>query len=450
MALSDSIKSLFLKAKEKDEFEFICTLINYRSMGSKYSNSNLYEWFDAISFYEDLYNKQAHIVNKTRIGLLIYTTFFESSDLYSILGNLSRIVLGYRCSPYLYFKRDKANKGLAAEDKISYVQEVLLDAGYEEIEQFFENMFVKQLRNTFCHSSYSIVETELILQEEKEPILIENVGTTVVDIENFIIPKISELLVFFNSFKSEFLTQYASYTENKKVKGRLPDLTDITIIGSSQGLRGFESGAVNIILDDTGFWSGTNIRFGHTSEVDRHVLEELVRFSKKADIRTNDGALEKLYQVITERNKPDEISNLSAIYQRFALIVQEKAIKESNYFKQQDLFKRAIRFYQKACDLNPELCLNPNMALLKYKVAESCGDINLKKEALSDLIKCLGAKMSELQIKNVIVLLKELKKQRIEVPEEKINFRELLSNYKGEDLKSAVELGLAELEKISG
>ena len=40
------LTSLFEEAKNKSEFEFVLTLINYRGMGTQKLTSNLYEWFD--------------------------------------------------------------------------------------------------------------------------------------------------------------------------------------------------------------------------------------------------------------------------------------------------------------------------------------------------------------------------------------------------------------------
>lgn len=130
MPIADHIKHLFLNAMEKDEFEFICTLLNYRGLGTRKSNSNLHEWFDSISFYKKLYQETKTLEEKTRIGLLIYSTFFESSDLYNIIGSLARITMGYRSSPYLYFKHASADRWFGTGEKVSMIEEVLTDAGF--------------------------------------------------------------------------------------------------------------------------------------------------------------------------------------------------------------------------------------------------------------------------------------------------------------------------------
>ncbi len=95
------IYSLFEEAKQSREFDFVLTLINYKGIGAKELSTNLHEWFNAIEFYKELYYSHAK-KNKTRIGLLLYSTFFENSDFYNIFGSLCKIKLGYRGSSYLF------------------------------------------------------------------------------------------------------------------------------------------------------------------------------------------------------------------------------------------------------------------------------------------------------------------------------------------------------------
>ena len=83
------ITQLFSEAKRKSEFDFVLTLINYRGMGTNKLTSNLHEWFDAIDFYRLSFNSLTG-KNKTRIGVLLYSTFFENSDFYNIIGSANK------------------------------------------------------------------------------------------------------------------------------------------------------------------------------------------------------------------------------------------------------------------------------------------------------------------------------------------------------------------------
>lgn len=438
MSLEESIKALFNKAKEKDEFEFICTLINYKGLGSKYSNSNLYEWFDAIPFYEGLFDAAKNLEEKARLGLLIYSTFFESSDLYNILGSLARITLGFRSSPYLYFKKGNFERWYGTGEKISMVEEVLIDAGFSEIQQFFILNHHKSLRNAFFHSSYSFEDGFLLLQDV-EPVYIDSVGSMMFSSEEFLFPRIASILLFFTTFKTEFISRYNSYKANKMVKGRFPEIIDIEIFGSPEGLKGFKAGNSYIQLRESGFWEGMNIRFSFPSEIDRYVNEEIQRLSKKESINTNDGALERLYEVIQERNNISEMENLAKIYLRFATILKDKGLKEENGFKRRDINQRAIYFFDKVPSLCPKLSINHDLGLLKYVVASNANDIKSIRDALRILFQALEQDLSETGIKNIISILTDLKNRNEDITSEKKYFQKMLEENHDKDIKVRIE-----------
>lgn len=78
---------LFEEVKQKNEFEFILILMNYKGIGEIEFMVNFYEWFDVIEFYKIQYylleGKQ-----KVRMGIFFYFIFFENSDFYNIIGSL--------------------------------------------------------------------------------------------------------------------------------------------------------------------------------------------------------------------------------------------------------------------------------------------------------------------------------------------------------------------------
>ena len=83
----DQIEDLFNNAQHNNEFQFLLTLLNYKHIASPEESSNLKEWFEALEFYKNLYNEKKG-KEKLRIGLLLYSTFFENSDFYNIIGSL--------------------------------------------------------------------------------------------------------------------------------------------------------------------------------------------------------------------------------------------------------------------------------------------------------------------------------------------------------------------------
>lgn len=447
MAIEKAIHDLFLAAREKDEFEFISTLINYRGMGHKMGNSNLYEWFNAVEYYQTLFNDADTQEKKTRIGLLIYSAFFESSDLHNILGSLARIQQGFRSSSYLFFKHERTGKWLGIKEKIGMVEELLLDSGNNEIQQFFEKNFVKELRNSFIHSSYSIMENEFLVVDG-DAIKVEGVGRYYVNVDEFILPKINEILIFFAAFKTEFQNHFASYKENKLVKGRFPELMDIVILGSADGLKGFVAGGSYIREEADGMWTAMNIRFNHMSEEDLAVKDEIDYFSKKQSIKTNDGKLQRLYEWIVRRNKESEKENLSIIYDRFAEKLRDAARSEENYCKSSDLYERSLLFYQKAMELSKNRNCRHNMAIVKVMVADRKGDTNLDIEAASDFIQCLKEKVELNSVKNLSVILTTLKRRNKDVAEFKTEIKKIISASGEIENKKEIETVMTEIEKL--
>ena len=446
MSLNESINQLFNSAREKDEFNFICTLINYKGMGSKDFVSNLPEWFNALDYYKSIYENEKNDLNKVRIGLLIYCTFFESSDFYNILGNLSRNILGFKPSSYLYWKHDKSDKWLGTGEKISLVTEILLDSDFEDIVEFFNENHYKEIRNTFFHFSYSLADNNYYLHDS-EPIYINRLGSSSLNISEFILPKIDNVITFYNSFKEAYISNYESYTSNKKIIGHFPNETEIIVIGSESGLAGFIAGGSYVKLEDD-FWSAMNIRFDMPSEVDRFINDEIQRLIVKESIRTNDGSLQHLYEVITERNRENEKKNLSIVYERFAEITKIKGIKENNHFKQVDLYNRSLSFYQKALNLDSTKSVSSDMAIMKYMVSGNNGNKELRMESLIDLINCMNTDITESNIKNSVHVIKDLKGTGENIEKEKNEILSLLKNITDEKLEKTISEAETELNKI--
>jgi len=358
--IKPEIVNLFDNAKSISEFEFIQVLMNYKGMGSLESTSNLYEWFDALEFYKTLYEKLSG-KEKYRIGCLIYSTFFESSDFYNILGSLCRIHLGYRSSSYLFFKTKKFERLLGTGEKIGMISELLEDSGNQEIFRFFNENHFMEIRNTFFHSAYSLVDDTYILFDS-ESIVIEGVGRSNFDVPQFLLPKISNLLEFFSQFKGCFLTHFKSYTSNKVVKGNFPNPVTATIIGSPDGLRGFKmKNTVNLFgkWHDSGIfyddkmkmWTGMNIRFNFTQKETVEIDETLQRYESKPNVK-NQSEFWNLTDKIIERKEPNEMVRILNLLVKFGNAKFDNILTETNSYKQQSLKKHILPFYQKAIELN--------------------------------------------------------------------------------------------------
>lgn len=371
--IKTEIIELFESAKTTKEFEFIQVLMNYKSIGSLRSMSNLYEWFDALDFYKTLYEK--HTGNeKYRIGCLIYSTFFESSDFYNIIGSLCRIQLGYRSSSYLFFKTTKFERLLGTGEKIGMISELLEDSGNKEILSFFNENHFKEIRNTFFHSAYTLIDDHYQLFDS-ESIVIDGIGKNYFDINEFLLPKISNIIEFFDQFKECFLSHFASYQVNKRVEGNFPNPVIATILGSDDGLKGFtmektvqffgEWHDSGIYYDEEmKMWTGKNIRFNFPQKETVEIGETLQRYENKDDIK-NQNEFWNLTEKIIERNNEPELLRILNLLAKFGDVRYNNWKEEQNPYKKESLKRYIKPFYEKAIEIKLPVDFTGLKTLLK-------------------------------------------------------------------------------------
>lgn len=449
MPVGTNLKKLFSDARAMDEFEFVRTLINYRGPDTTFRQSPLFEWFDAIIFYERMYRNDGQTLHeKARFALMTYATFFEPADLYIILGNLSRIVLGHQATPYLYWNHEKSNRWMSAAAQISLVDEILIDSGFGEIEKFFRENHFEQIRHAFFHSTYAFDGDDYIMHDV-EPLYINFVGHSNVSLTEFIFPRVETILEFFHSFRETFIEHFNSYRENKIVQGRMPTFKEIEILGSSDGLTGFKDSDGNSIELRNDVWTAKNTDFDQAIHVERYVNEELTRLNAKADIYSDDGALQHLYEVVVERNVQRERENLGDVFARLGDIFFAKTAQEKNHFKmfkQRDIVKA---FYEKMSELNPRYAIHVNKSLLKYVMGSNTGEgVKPRKEALSELIESLKKELKPNVLTSIPVIMKSLKDYGNDINAEKRKALIILNSNIPPELAGEVEKAKTEINKL--
>lgn len=379
------LESLFADARKTNEFEFILTLINYKSIGSPETTSNLHEWFEAIEFYKQIYNDIAG-KEKTRIGCLLYSTFFENSDFYNILGSLCNITMGYRGSSYLYWKTKKLERLLSTGEKIDLVSERLDDCKREKILQFFDQNHLQQIRNTFFHSAYSLIDDTYLLHDT-ESVNVNGALRTSFDVKDFLYPKIENVISFFDTFKRSYLDSLLSYNEEKVIKGYFPNLTDIYIHGNEKGLRGFTVKNTTqfygqwvdsiIVYDEKhDMWFAKNIDMGRVDIETIEVDEQITRYEKKTSIRKADAEFFNMVDKIVQRNRASEVPRIIDLLIKYGNNKYDEWKAEHNPFRKRSLPKVVLPFYEKA----QRLKLYNDMKQVNVRVAEL-------REALEDSYK---------------------------------------------------------------
>ena len=368
------LTTLFEEAKERVEFEFVQTLLNYRGVGAKELSTNLHEWFEAIEFYKKLYYQLTN-KEKTRIGALLYSTFFENSDFYNILGSLCKIKLGYKGSSSLFWKTKKYERLLGIGEKKDFLLELLEDAGKPSIILFFDDNHFKEIRNTFFHSAYSLSDDEYFLHDS-EPIIIDGIGRYSFDVNDFFYPKVENVIIFFDSFKKMYLESFASYTVDKEVTALFPNPCTAIILGTAEGLKGFRiKNSVQFFgkWHDSGvwfdenfdMWAGHNITFSHTNIETVEIRESITRYEGKDDINKSDREFENLVEKIIERGDAMEIHRATSLLIKFGDVRLQKMIAETNGYKQRNFPKIILPFYKQAVEIGSKIM---DMTLVKKNI----------------------------------------------------------------------------------
>jgi hypothetical protein len=356
----NDLQTIFAEARQRIEFEFVQTLLNYKSIGARELTANLHEWFDAIEFYKHLFAQHKY-KEKVRMAALLYSTFFENSDFYNILGSLSRIKLGYKGSTYLFWKTRKYERLLGIGEKQDFLIELLDDAGKPDIIRFFCENHYKEIRNSFFHSAYSLTDEEYILHDS-DPIVIDGVGRSSFNIASFFYPKVENVISFFDTFKQLYLDSVASYQEDKEVFGLFPGPVKVTILGSKQGLQGFKvKNAVEFYgqKHDSGIWydekfklwAGHNMTFISANIETIEIDDQLRRYENKADVNKNDTELFNLVDKIAERKIPNEITRATQLLVKFGTVRWEKMEAEPNPYRKQSFPNIILPYYRRAIDI---------------------------------------------------------------------------------------------------
>lgn len=445
----NDLRRLFEEAKAKNEFEFVCALINYKGSGSRFLGSNAFEWFDAIENYERWYRTTKYSLHeKGRFALLIYSTFFELRDLYLILGNLARITAGYRTIPHLYWRHERANRWIGAAAKISLIEEILIDTGFEELQTFFKENHYEQIRHAFFHSTYAFDNDEYVLNEV-ETLYIDYLGHHSLSLTNFIFPRVELILEVFHCFKDLFTSYIKSYSENKTLTANLPGIASIEIFGSKAGLAGFKDSSGNGIELRNDIWTDATAHFDLPELVDRHVIDELERLSKKDKILSDDGALQHLYEVIIERNVQSEREVIGGVYAHLGDKFLTMSSNEQNHFRMFKLREIAQRFYDKMSELSPLHKMHVNKSLLKWISAPGNAEgVRQSREALSELLAVLKVKISKDILTNVSVMLTTLKRNGVDIGGEKKAFEKILTTKIPPDLTEDAAKIFQEISKL--
>lgn len=237
----NELERLFQKAKETDEFEYICGLLNFKGIGDARALSHLNESFELLMQITELIPKQNTIQDQLRLLLLLYCHIFEMDEFYNIIGNMIRITQGERSAIMLY-NSPTISPDLKPTNKIDKLKSIAKKAGFKDLTDVIAKLYSSPLRNSFFHSSYSLTNKDYYIVSGTG-FNIEGLITKSASLKEYILPitysTVNIAGIFFNTLTSSRL----DYKNNKIITGRLqPGGVEIEILGDPDyGLRGFRS-----------------------------------------------------------------------------------------------------------------------------------------------------------------------------------------------------------------
>ena len=250
--------NLFRKAKEKDEFEFCCTLLRIRGCQDG--------GWDPMTESVQLIDQTIAVLNspideffRRRLMLFLYCHLCEMNDLYQVIANMLLICEGERYHIDAINAGEKLPKGWDKDFDCTgdalRVSNLARNAGMEDVAAIFSSAFIRQVRNGFFHSQYTLAGDEFRLTNL--PMLsgvrvryVQESGTSYDEITksvriDWLVPRIQLAVNTALAVINLVNESMRCYTESKLIQGRMgPDesYVELTLLANKNGLYGFEGG----------------------------------------------------------------------------------------------------------------------------------------------------------------------------------------------------------------
>ena len=234
------LNELFKDAQQKDEFEFCCTLLRLKGLESAGWDS-LEESLQLINQVLSLINAPIDNGFKIRMSLMLYCHITEMNDFYKIVANLLWVLLGerYTMEPFFHKLYEDGQTVSYPEGKVRRIKELAIKANKPEIGNLYDFLLIKQVRNAFFHSDYTLFEDTFRIVKG-QGINIDGIITSEIPLE-WLIRRIEVAINTALQLINLLLGYRKSYKNEKIVRGRMqdPDYCDITLVVNEGGLSGF-------------------------------------------------------------------------------------------------------------------------------------------------------------------------------------------------------------------
>lgn len=192
---------VFKQAKEKSEFEFICTLIAFRGLQDPGWDpfENTIEIFEKINSV-----KTPDEISKINLYIWVYGHIIEASEPYEMLANLLRIIDGQRYSTTNFPDKDRGRHKVPQfpAAKIDALTTLAEKVNMQDCLIPINEIYDRELRNGIFHSDYSIYAGGLRIQKGYRELTRAETHTL-----------INKSLGYFEAFKYLFNKSVSDYKE---------------------------------------------------------------------------------------------------------------------------------------------------------------------------------------------------------------------------------------------
>jgi hypothetical protein len=235
------IETLFTLSKEKDEFEFCCTLLRFSGCEAAGWDS-LYETDKLVDEMMKIYDNSENVYTKIRLLLFIYCHITEANDFYCIVANLLRIITGkrYQSDPFWGEIHSSGTTASKPYSKVKRIIEFASEANMPLIGELYKDCLLSEIRNAFFHSDYVLHKDEFHIIKGKG-ILVDNIIQKSINIK-WLAERLGTTINLYLLIIDSWKESLHSYKENKMVKGRLlrnNNYTMVQLLADDNGLCGF-------------------------------------------------------------------------------------------------------------------------------------------------------------------------------------------------------------------
>jgi len=334
-SISKELQRLLHIAKTANEFEFVNVLLGFNGMGDQRALTHLHESRSYIEDMKERYANEQNLHSKVRLGLHLYCHIFEMNELYSILGNLTRIASSQklRYIPDLYTQTEPH---LTPSDKLARISDMAPYSHMQPLLNLIYEMYKNDLRNSFAHSSYSLFGENYHIIKGKGVKFGNDIRNTL-SIKDHIIPLVHNTLGFITEFFKLIDDHKKSYIENKMVTAHMPEEQSVLILGDrKKGLIGFHTSVGSWIKLNSQNESGhyieaMNISINISSE-GSPLQKELEQYVEK--LTPFGKAFNEIRDKVIQSSESDLLRILSLIYYNWAndtvKTAENKPIRQSD------------------------------------------------------------------------------------------------------------------------